>query len=125
VKESKLDPDLVTVAVDLNVKNLAVITVRQQSMILETVFVTDHGLDQQRLSPSQAHREKAVAIGQAGPGRAPAINRFGGMCGAKMRMLPTRWRGALLVCARDIPAVSCSLSDCARSSPKEAASHDA
>jgi IS605 OrfB family transposase len=29
VKESKLDPDLVTVAVDLNVKNLAVITVRQ------------------------------------------------------------------------------------------------
>src|SRR6266550_2160068 len=29
-----------------------------------------------------------------------AINRFGGMCSAKMRMLPTRWRGALLVCAR-------------------------
>ena len=48
VKESKLDPDLVTVAVDVNVKNLAVITVRQQSTILETVFVTDHGLDQQR-----------------------------------------------------------------------------
>ena len=48
VKESKLDPDLVTVAVDLNVRNLAVITVRQHGMILETVFVTDHGLDQHR-----------------------------------------------------------------------------
>ena len=48
VKESKLDPDLVTVAVDLNVKNLAVITVRQHQQIIETVFVTDHGLDQQR-----------------------------------------------------------------------------
>jgi putative transposase len=46
--ESKRDPDLVTVAVDLNVKNLAVITVSQQSKILETVFVTDHGFDQHR-----------------------------------------------------------------------------
>jgi IS605 OrfB family transposase len=48
VKESKLDPDLVTVAVDLNVKNLAVITVRQHQQIIETGFVTDHGLDQRR-----------------------------------------------------------------------------
>jgi IS605 OrfB family transposase len=48
VKESKLDPELVTVAVDLNVKNLAVITVRQHGTIIETVFITDHGLDQQR-----------------------------------------------------------------------------
>ncbi len=48
VKESKRDPDLVTVAVDLNVKNLAVITVRQHQQIIETVFVSDHGLDQQR-----------------------------------------------------------------------------
>jgi putative transposase len=48
VKESKLDPDLVTVAVDLNVKHLAVITVRQHQQIIETAFVTDHGLDQQR-----------------------------------------------------------------------------
>jgi hypothetical protein len=44
--ESKRDPDLVTVAVDLNVKNLAVITVRLRESIIETVFVTDHGLDQ-------------------------------------------------------------------------------
>ena len=48
IKESKLDPDLVTVAVDLNVKNLAVITVRQHSQIIETVFVTDQGLDGHR-----------------------------------------------------------------------------
>jgi Putative transposase DNA-binding domain len=48
VKESKSDPDVVTVAVDLNVKNLAVITVRQQSRIIETVFVRDKGLDQHR-----------------------------------------------------------------------------
>ena len=48
VKESKQDPHLVTVAVDLNVKNLAVITVRQDGKIIETVFVMDHGLDQHR-----------------------------------------------------------------------------
>ena len=48
VKESKLDPDLVTVAVDLNVKNLAVITVRRQQRIIETIYVRDKGLDQHR-----------------------------------------------------------------------------
>jgi putative transposase len=48
VMERKQDPDLVTVAVDLNVKNLAVITVRQHGTIIETVFVTDHGLDAHR-----------------------------------------------------------------------------
>jgi len=36
------------VAIDLNVKNLAVITVRKVGRIIETVFVRDHGLDQQR-----------------------------------------------------------------------------
>jgi len=35
-------------ALDLNVKNLAVITVRHHGMIIETVFVTDHGLDAHR-----------------------------------------------------------------------------
>jgi putative transposase len=48
VMERKQDPDLVTVAVDLNVKNLAVITVRQHDAIIETVFVRDHGLDAHR-----------------------------------------------------------------------------
>ncbi len=48
VMERKQDPDVVTVAIDLNVKNLAVITVRQHDAIIETVFVTDHGLDAHR-----------------------------------------------------------------------------
>jgi putative transposase len=48
VMERKQNPDLVTVAVDLNVKNLAVITVRQHGTIIETVFVRDHGLDAHR-----------------------------------------------------------------------------
>ena len=48
VMERKQDPDLVTVGVDLNVKNLAVITVRQHGQIIQTVFVTDHGLDAHR-----------------------------------------------------------------------------
>jgi len=48
VKERRRDPDLVTVAVDLNVKNLAVITVRQDGTIIQTLFVTDRGLDHHR-----------------------------------------------------------------------------
>jgi len=48
VVESKRDPDLVTVAVDLNIKQLAVITVRQHGKIIQTRFVTDHGLDSHR-----------------------------------------------------------------------------
>jgi IS605 OrfB family transposase len=48
VIESKRDADLVTVAVDLNVKNLAVITVRQQGVIRESIFCKDNGLDQHR-----------------------------------------------------------------------------
>jgi transposase len=48
VKERKADPHLVTVGVDLKVKNLAVVTVRQDERIIETVFLTDHGLDQAR-----------------------------------------------------------------------------
>lgn len=46
--ESKQDPDLVTVAVDLNVKFLAVITVRKHGRIQATRFVSDQGLDQHR-----------------------------------------------------------------------------
>src|SRR5260370_14501185 len=45
VNESKADPHLVTVAVDLNVKNLAVITVRQDGKIIETIFVPHRALD--------------------------------------------------------------------------------
>jgi transposase len=48
IVESKQDPDLVTVSVDLNVKFLAVITVRQGNRIIESRFVSDKGLDQAR-----------------------------------------------------------------------------
>src|SRR5258708_1117884 len=48
VMERRQDPNLVTVAVDLNVKNLAVITVRQKATIIETGFVTDHGPEAHR-----------------------------------------------------------------------------
>ena len=48
VKESKQDPHLVIVAIDLNVKNLALITARQDGAIIETVFVRDRGLDRHR-----------------------------------------------------------------------------
>jgi hypothetical protein len=48
IAESKRDGDLVTVAVDLNIKHLAVITVRQHGTIIETVFASDQGLDQHR-----------------------------------------------------------------------------
>ncbi len=48
VMERKHDSDLVTVAVDLNVKNLAVVTARQHGKVIQTVFVTDHGLDAHR-----------------------------------------------------------------------------
>lgn len=43
--EAIKDPGLVTVAVDLNVKNLAVITVRRHGVIIRTLFVRDRGLD--------------------------------------------------------------------------------
>src|SRR5260221_6164379 len=48
IVESKRDPDLVTVAVDLNVKQLAVITARQHGVIKATRFVSDQGLDHHR-----------------------------------------------------------------------------
>lgn len=48
IKESKQDTSLVTVAVDLNVKNLAVITVRHYGKIIYTEFMKDKGLDKHR-----------------------------------------------------------------------------
>jgi putative transposase len=65
VMESKRDPDLVTVAVDLNVKNLAVISVRQNERIIETVFVTDHGLDQHRYQHLKRIAKKQWQSGKA------------------------------------------------------------
>jgi putative transposase len=65
IVESKRDPDLVTVAVDLNVKHLAVITVRQHGMIKETRFVSDHGLDHHRFQHLKRVAKKQWQAGKA------------------------------------------------------------
>jgi IS605 OrfB family transposase len=65
IVESKRDADLVTVAVDLNVKQLAVMSVRQHGVIKETRFVSDQGLDQHRY-----HHLKRVAKKQWQSGKA-------------------------------------------------------
>jgi transposase len=61
---SKQDPDLVTVGVDLNVRNLAVITVRQHARLIETVFVRDHGLDRARYQHLKKISKKQYLSGQ-------------------------------------------------------------
>ena len=65
IVESKQDPDLITVAVDLNVKMLAVITVRQRGTIRETLFVRDHGLDQARYRHLKRIAKKQWLSGKA------------------------------------------------------------
>ncbi len=65
IVESKRDPDLVTVAVDLNVKFLAVITVRQHGIIRETRFVSDQGLDQHRYRHLKRVAKKQRQSGKA------------------------------------------------------------
>ncbi len=65
IVESKRDPDLVTVAVDLNVKQLAVITVRQHGKIIQTRFVSDQGLDQARFRHLGRIAKKQWQSGQA------------------------------------------------------------
>jgi transposase len=65
IMESKRDPDLVTVAVDLNVKHLAVSTVRQHGKIIETVFTSDQGLDAHRYRHMQRIAKKQWQSGKA------------------------------------------------------------
>ena len=108
VKESKLDPDLVTVAVDLNVKNLAVITVRQHQHIMETLFVTDHGLDQQRY-----RHLKRIAKKQWLSGKPVAGERSNQQLWRHVRRMNA---DAAHQVAHRIAAVCCCLSVCARSS---------
>jgi len=47
-EELKKNPDLITIGIDLNVKNLAVITVRKNGKIIRTIFIKDEGLDYHR-----------------------------------------------------------------------------
>jgi len=53
------------VAVDLNVKHLAVITVRQQGKIIETVFTSDQGLDAHRYRHMKRIAQKQWQSGKA------------------------------------------------------------
>jgi transposase len=64
VVEHKQDPELVTVGVDLNVRNLAVITVRQHGRLIETVFVRDHGLDRARYQHLKKISKKQYLCGK-------------------------------------------------------------
>jgi IS605 OrfB family transposase len=73
VVESKQDPDLVTVGIDLNVRNLAVITVRQLGQITETIFVRDHGLDRARYQHLKKISKKQYLSGK--PVRGEHSNR--------------------------------------------------
>ena len=65
IVERKRDPELVTVAVDLNVKQLAVITVRQHGVIKATRFVSDQGLDQHRYQHLKRVANKQWQSGKA------------------------------------------------------------
>jgi hypothetical protein len=109
--ESKRDPDLVTVAVDLNVKQLAVITVRQHGKIIQTRFVSDGGSTNTDIgisneSPgsngSQAILSKASA----------AIRTSGGICAARIPILLTKPPVPLSRCVSSMRAVCCSLNAC-------------
>src|SRR5258708_21931063 len=57
--------ELDELAVDLNVKQLAVITVRQHGMIKETRFVSDHGLDHHRFEHLKRVAKKQWQAGKA------------------------------------------------------------
>ena len=68
IVESKADPDLVTVGVDLHVKMLAVTRSPsgKEERFGKTVFARDQGLDQCAIPPSQTDCQEAMALRQAG-----------------------------------------------------------
>ncbi len=110
VRERKQDPQLVTVAVDLNVRNLAVITI-----MAWTPTATAISKRSPRSSGNQGRRSKAST--------ATVIS--GGILIARTRMPPTRSPTASPRSAPAILAVSCSLSAYARSSQARAANRGA
>ncbi|GHO60845.1 hypothetical protein [Ktedonobacter robiniae] len=120
IVESRQDPDLVTVAVDLNVKQLAVITVRQHEQILHTRFVFDQGLDQHRYQHLKRVAKKQRQSDKQSK-ESTAITTFGHISAAKTWTRPTRPHEPLSKSANSILVVCSSLSVCARSSPKEEA----
>jgi len=112
---SKQDPDLVTVGVDLNVRNLAVITVRQHGRLVETRFVRDHGLDRARYLHLKKISKKQYLSGKPVKGEHSNqqlwrhVRRMNEDAAHKVARI-------IQTCARNTPAASCSLSGCAHSS---------
>ena len=83
---------------DLNVKNLAVITARHHGIILESRFLTDHGLDQQRyrhlrrVAKKQWQSGKAVKGEQSNVAEARAKGERFSVSGGQR----VRWKGGKL-----------------------------
>ena len=114
MKESELDPDLVTVAVNLNVKHLTVVTVRQHEQIIETVFISDDGLDRQRYRHLRRIAKRRWLSGKPVTGE-HSNQRLWRHVRRMNEDAARRCPAALRMCARGIPAAYCSLSACARS----------
>jgi len=125
VMERKQDPDLVTVAVDLNVKSLAVITVRQHGRIIKTVFVTDHGLDAHRYRHLKRIAKKQWLSGKPVKGEHSNQQLWRHVDRQNQDAARHPSPTASLRSALAILAVSCSLSAYARSSRARAANRDA
>jgi hypothetical protein len=118
IKESKLDSHLVTVAVDLNVRNLAVITVRAHGTIIETVFVTDHGLDAHRYRHLKRIAKKQWLSGKPVKGEHSNQQLWRHIDQLNEDAARHPWRARSPPSAPSILAVCCSLSACARSRRK-------
>ena len=116
VVERKQDPDLVTVGVDLNVKNLAVITVRQHDIIIRTLFIPGHGLDQARFKHLKRIAKKQHLFGKPVKGEHSNQDLWRHVRRMNEDAARDPSHAALPRCARTTQAVSCSLSGCARSS---------
>jgi len=116
VVERKLEPHLVTVGVDLNVKNLAVVTVRRDEQILETVFIRDHGLDQARYRHLKKIARKQWQTGKPIKGECSNQDLWRHVRrtneDAARHLSPVRSRPSV----RSTPAASSSSSGCASSS---------
>ena len=103
-----------TVAVDLNVKNLAVITVRQQGAIIQNRLSDGSRAGSAALSPSQADNQKAVAIGQAGQRRTQQPAALATCQQDEQRRGSSGSARHCHLSVQSILTVSCSLNACAR-----------
>jgi hypothetical protein len=111
IVESKRDPDLVTVAVDLNVKQLAVITVRQHGMIIQTRFVSTTDWISTAITISNGWRRSNGNRASRSKGNV-VISSSGGISAVRTRMSLIRRHEPLSTCVSSIRAVYCSSNAC-------------